>query len=118
VSKYVSNFQTFPTNNFCVCANVLHFPKPQGKYVENLIFKVGQFFFIKKMLLIFQMNIYKHKLISRIGLMHTIATNLCVWLSVLIMETSYEIAHHTEREQMMEETFDHFKAEPFTDGVS
>lgn len=62
------------------------------------------------------MNIYKHKLISRMGLMHMIATNLCVWLSVLIMETSHEIAHHTEREQMME-SFDHLRAEPFTAGL-
>jgi hypothetical protein len=37
------------------------------------------------------MNIYKNKLISRFGLMHMIATNLCVWFSVLILETYHEI---------------------------
>lgn len=46
----------------------------------------------------FQMNIYKNKFLSRFGLMHMIATNLCVWLNVLILETSHEIheshVHH------------------------
>ena len=43
------------------------------------------------------MNIYKNKFLSRIGLMHMIATNLCVWLNVLILETSHEIheSHHS-----------------------
>ena len=43
------------------------------------------------------MNIYKNKFVSRFGLMHMIATNLCVWLNVLILETSHEILeaqHH------------------------
>jgi hypothetical protein len=38
-----------------------------------------------------KMNIYKNKFMSRFGLMHMIATNLCVWLHVLILETSHEI---------------------------
>ena len=28
---------------------------------------------------------------SRFGLMHMIATNICVWLNVLILETDHEI---------------------------
>ncbi len=39
-----------------------------------------------------KMNIYKNKFMSRFGLMHMIATNFCVWLNVLILETSHEIA--------------------------
>ena len=38
------------------------------------------------------MNIYKNKLVSRFGLMHMIATNICNWLNVLIMETEHSIA--------------------------
>lgn len=38
-----------------------------------------------------KMNVYKNKLMSRFGLMHMIATNLCVWLNVLILETHHEI---------------------------
>ena len=40
-----------------------------------------------------KMNIYKNKLMSRFGLMHMIATNLCTWLNVLVMETSHSILH-------------------------
>ena len=39
----------------------------------------------------FQMNIYKRRFLSRLGLMHMIATNLCVWLKVIILETKHEI---------------------------
>ena len=38
------------------------------------------------------MNIYKNKLVSRFGLMHMIATNICNWLNVLILETEHSIA--------------------------
>ena len=42
------------------------------------------------------MNVYRRKFISRLGLMHMIATNICVWLSVLIMETTHEIETNRE----------------------
>lgn len=38
-----------------------------------------------------QMRVYRHKIIARFGLMHMIATNLAVWLNVLIQETKHEI---------------------------
>ena len=41
------------------------------------------------------MNIYKNKFMSRFGLMHMIATNICNWLKVLILETSHEIREMT-----------------------
>lgn len=37
------------------------------------------------------MNIYKNKFVSRFGLMHMIATNICNWFNVLILETYHEI---------------------------
>lgn len=37
------------------------------------------------------MKVYRHKIIARFGLMHMIATNLSVWLNVLIQETKHEI---------------------------
>ena len=47
------------------------------------------------------MNIYKNKMVSRFGLMHMIATNICNWLSVLILETEHSIIriHHGEWNQ-------------------
>lgn len=35
----------------------------------------------------------RHVAISRFGLMHMIATNLCEWLYVLVEETKHEIIH-------------------------
>lgn len=41
----------------------------------------------------------RHKVISRFGLMHMVATNLCEWVYVLVEETKHEIdhlGHHNE----------------------
>ena len=35
----------------------------------------------------------KPKAIAYFGLMHVVATNLCVWLNVIIEETKHEIIH-------------------------
>lgn len=43
-----------------------------------------------------------HKVISRFGLMHLVATNICEWLFILIEETKHEIhhiVHHNESEE-------------------
>ena len=40
-----------------------------------------------------KMNIYKNKVMSRFGLMHMIATNLCTWVNILVTETSHSISH-------------------------
>lgn len=39
----------------------------------------------------------KHQIVSRFGLMHLIATNLCEWLYVIIEETKHEIVHFKEK---------------------
>ncbi|XP_060532083.1 proton channel OtopLc-like [Cylas formicarius] len=38
-------------------------------------------------------DINRHKIIARFGLMHMIATNVCEWLYVLVEETKHEINH-------------------------
>lgn len=43
----------------------------------------------------------RHKVISRFGLMHMVATNLCEWLYVLVEETKHEI-HHFEHGNVIE----------------
>uniref|UniRef100_A0A336M5E8 CSON009315 protein n=1 Tax=Culicoides sonorensis TaxID=179676 RepID=A0A336M5E8_CULSO len=42
-----------------------------------------------------------HKVISRFGLMHLVATNICEWLFILIEETKHEIHHivHHDEDQ-------------------
>ena len=43
------------------------------------------------------MAIYcKPKAIAYFGLMHLVATNLCVWFNVIIEETKQEILHYQE----------------------
>lgn len=44
-----------------------------------------------KLLILFQMKVYKHKIVARFGLMHMVGTNLSVWLNVLVQETKHEI---------------------------
>ena len=68
------------------CNNVFSVLRP----VLQMFFVFVQMYFI---FLNQKMNIYKSKFVSRFGLMHMIATNLCIWFNVLILETSHEIMH-------------------------
>merc|ERR1719251_833214 len=38
-----------------------------------------------------KMNVFRRQLVSRLGLMHLLVTNLCVWLRALIIETVDEV---------------------------
>lgn len=40
-----------------------------------------------------ELDMARHKVFARFGLMHMIATNLCEWLYVLVEETKHEIHH-------------------------
>ena len=40
---------------------------------------------------LFQMRTYKYRNVARFGLMHMVATNLCVWLLTVILESRFEI---------------------------
>ncbi|XP_043653278.1 proton channel OtopLc isoform X2 [Drosophila teissieri] len=44
------------------------------------------------------MDMARHKVTSRFGLMHMVATNLCEWLYVLVEETKHEIFHISQHE--------------------
>lgn len=44
-----------------------------------------------------ELDMAKHKVIARFGLMHMVATNLCEWLYVLVEETKHEIHHFLHR---------------------
>jgi hypothetical protein len=43
---------------------------------------------------VFQLNIHKFKCIARFGLMHIVATNLCVWARTLVKECTKEISRY------------------------
>lgn len=40
-----------------------------------------------------QFHMDRHKFVSRFGLMHMLATNVCEWLYVIIEEAKHEIVH-------------------------
>jgi hypothetical protein len=40
----------------------------------------------------FQLNIHRFKVISRFGLMHVVATNICVWIRTLVLESLKEVS--------------------------
>ena len=80
------------------CQNMFSVARP----LLQMIFVFVQMYFI---FLNQKMNIYKNKFMSRFELMHMIATNLCVWLNVLILETNHEILElqsHDKREAKVE----------------
>ena len=43
------------------------------------------------------MSIYRRKFVTRIGLMHLVATNICVWIKVVVQEVSYDVLNDRER---------------------
>lgn len=43
----------------------------------------------------------KHQIVSRFGLMHLIATNLCEWLYVIIEEAKHEIIHFYQKHELI-----------------
>lgn len=45
------------------------------------------------------LDMARHKVFSRFGLMHMVATNLCEWLYVLVEETKHEIFHIGHHDQ-------------------
>lgn len=42
-----------------------------------------------------ELDMARHKVVARFGLMHMVATNLCEWLYVLVEETKHEIHQFT-----------------------
>lgn len=47
-----------------------------------------------------ELDMARHKVISRFGLMHIVATNLCEWFYVLVEETKHEIHHFAKDKEM------------------
>lgn len=66
------------------CYNLLYALTPSSRMAFTFI----QLYFI---FLNSRMAISKYKTLARFGLMHMIATNMCVWLHVLVQETKHEI---------------------------
>jgi hypothetical protein len=69
------------------CQNILIAFNPAARMLLTIV--QMQFIFLNTK----ELNMTRHKVISRFGLMHLIATNLCEWIYVLVEETKHEIDH-------------------------
>jgi hypothetical protein len=49
---------------------------------------------------VLQLNIHRFKILARFGLMHIVATNLCVWIRTLVLESIKEITNNENRKYM------------------
>ncbi|XP_016998621.1 proton channel OtopLc isoform X7 [Drosophila takahashii] len=47
----------------------------------------------------FQLNIHRFKVIARFGLMHVVATNICVWIRTLVKESLLEITIYHQKNE-------------------
>lgn len=70
-----------------VCQNVFIAITPAARMI--LLIVQMQLIFISTQ----QMPFKQHGIISKFGLMHLLATNLCEWLYVVIEEAKHEILH-------------------------
>ncbi|XP_046395371.1 proton channel OtopLc-like isoform X2 [Ischnura elegans] len=71
------------------CHKVLHAVTPVTRMLLTLL--QMQFIFLNNKLV----DIRRHKMFARFGLMHMIAMNMCEWLYVIVEETKHEIVHLT-----------------------
>lgn len=69
------------------CSTIMTAITPISRMVLSII--QMQFIFLNTT----DLDMGRHKVISRFGLMHMVATNLCEWLYVLVEETKHEIHH-------------------------
>lgn len=73
-------------------ADVLHFHEFQGELAIYLIILN-----ILKLQLLFQLNIHRFKVVARFGLMHVVATNICVWIRTLVLEYIKEVTLYHQK---------------------
>lgn len=69
------------------CQNILIAFNPAARMLLTIV--QMQFIFLNTK----ELNMTRHRVISRFGLMHLVATNLCEWIYVLVEETKHEINH-------------------------
>ncbi|XP_058063538.1 proton channel OtopLc [Anopheles bellator] len=87
--------QYFELNASPGCSSIFIALTPAARMLLSLV--QMQFIFLNAS----ELDMARHKVFARFGLMHMVATNLCEWLYVLVEETKHEIhhlahsAHHT-----------------------
>jgi len=80
----------FLNNHLSTCGDMFNILRPSLQIA--FIFFQMYFIFLNQ-----KMNLYKRKFVTRLGLMHMIATNFCVLIKVLVVEANHEIIISQER---------------------
>lgn len=95
-----------PTNDIHFHADVFHIHEFQG--ILHFLYYCSHVLPINLLILNFifknvhwyvslQLNIHRFKVVARFGLMHVVATNLCVWIRTLVLESLKEISAYQNR---------------------
>ncbi|XP_021701719.1 otopetrin-2 isoform X2 [Aedes aegypti] len=79
--------QYFELNASPGCSSIYVALTPAARMILSIV--QMQFIFLNTS----ELDMARHKVFSRFGLMHMIATNLCEWLYILVEETKHEIHH-------------------------
>jgi hypothetical protein len=88
MSRDFTRRQSIASDDFHLHANVLYLHEFKSEF---------NYFNSKKIIKIkfnFQLNIHRFKVLARFGLMHVAATNICVWIRTLVLESLKEITAH------------------------
>ncbi|XP_037918939.1 proton channel OtopLc isoform X3 [Hermetia illucens] len=81
------------------CHHILNGVNP----LLQMIFTFMQMYFI---FMNSRLNIHRFKVLARFGLMHVVATNICVWIRTLVKESLHEITiYHQKRGADPEDSF-------------
>ncbi|XP_055586442.1 proton channel OtopLc isoform X2 [Uranotaenia lowii] len=79
--------QYFELNASPGCSSIFVALTPAARMILSIV--QMQFIFLNTS----ELDMARHKVFARFGLMHMVATNLCEWLYVLVEETKHEIHH-------------------------
>lgn len=98
--SYFERHQSGLADGLYIHANVFHFHELTSKlfiphFEPSNLFKVCNIIF--NLCFILQLNIHRFKVIARFGLMHVVATNICVWIRTLVLESLKEITDYHVR---------------------
>ncbi|KAK6631191.1 hypothetical protein RUM43_014287 [Polyplax serrata] len=90
----------FELNHDERCQNIIRAITPVSRMILTLV--QMQFIFLSSR----KMEMSKYRGITKFGLMHMIATNLCEWLNVIVEETKHEILHLAHLEKTLKKEGD------------
>lgn len=72
--------------------SIILWPFPSLYHLVTQVYSALPFTTLLLLLLLLpQLNIHKFKFVARFGLMHMVATNVCVWIRTLVRESLKEI---------------------------